>query len=165
MTTSFGIHSAVMLHLVTSYVPNIPVIWIDTGYLPPETYVFAEQLIQSLNLNIKVFAPSMTAARMEALFGKMWESEEPGVHEKYGYVTKVEPMRRAMSELGAHVCLIGLRADQTSLRQGLQVVNKTSHDGEWKICPILGWTDADLDQYMLKVSWCAFNGTGLKLGC
>ena len=33
MTTSFGIQSAVMLHLVTCIAPQIPVIFIDTGYL------------------------------------------------------------------------------------------------------------------------------------
>ena len=32
MSTSFGIQSAVMLHLVTQVIPDIPVIWIDTGY-------------------------------------------------------------------------------------------------------------------------------------
>ena len=46
MSTSFGIQSAVMLGLVTSVIPNIPVIWVDTGYLPAETYRFAQQLTQ-----------------------------------------------------------------------------------------------------------------------
>ncbi|NEQ92348.1 MAG: phosphoadenosine phosphosulfate reductase family protein, partial [Okeania sp. SIO2G4] len=41
MSTSFGIQAAVMLHLATTVVPNIPVIWVDTGYLPGETYRFA----------------------------------------------------------------------------------------------------------------------------
>ena len=41
MSTSFGIQAAVMLHLVTKVVPNVPVIWVDTGYLPAETYKFA----------------------------------------------------------------------------------------------------------------------------
>jgi phosphoadenosine phosphosulfate reductase len=36
MSTSFGIQSAVMLHLVTQVVPDVPVIWVDTGYLPVE---------------------------------------------------------------------------------------------------------------------------------
>ncbi len=47
MSTSFGIQAAVMLHLVTSVVPNIPIIWVDTGYLPTETYIFAEQLTET----------------------------------------------------------------------------------------------------------------------
>ena len=42
LTTSFGIGSALMLHLVTRHKPDIPVIWIDTGYLPRETYLYAE---------------------------------------------------------------------------------------------------------------------------
>ena len=49
MSTSFGIQSAVMLHLVTQIIPDIPVIWVDTGYLPSETYCFAEKLTQRLN--------------------------------------------------------------------------------------------------------------------
>ncbi|MDY6940714.1 MAG: phosphoadenosine phosphosulfate reductase family protein, partial [Cyanobacteriota bacterium] len=36
MSSSFGIQSAVMLHLVTRVIPDIPVIWVDTGYLPPQ---------------------------------------------------------------------------------------------------------------------------------
>src|SRR5471030_50250 len=65
MTTSFGIKSAVLLHLVTRIVPEIPVIFIDTGYLFPETYRFAEELRQRLKLNLKTYNPEMSAARME----------------------------------------------------------------------------------------------------
>ena len=56
MSTSFGIQSAVMLHLVTQFRPNIPVIWIDTGYLPAETYRFADELTTRLGLNLYVRA-------------------------------------------------------------------------------------------------------------
>ena len=40
LTTSFGIQSAVLLHML-SQLPEgdaVPVIWVDTGYLPEETY-------------------------------------------------------------------------------------------------------------------------------
>ncbi|MGB5973539.1 MAG: phosphoadenosine phosphosulfate reductase family protein, partial [Nodosilinea sp.] len=53
LSTSFGIQSAVMLHLVTQVVPRIPVIWVDTGYLPVETYRFADELSGRLDLNLK----------------------------------------------------------------------------------------------------------------
>src|SRR5687768_1540206 len=42
LTSSFGGESAVMLHLVTQIVPSIRVVFIDTGYLFPETYRFME---------------------------------------------------------------------------------------------------------------------------
>ena len=38
LSSSFGIQSAVMLHLLTQVDPNIPVILTDTGHLFPETY-------------------------------------------------------------------------------------------------------------------------------
>ncbi|MEI6598281.1 MAG: phosphoadenosine phosphosulfate reductase family protein, partial [bacterium] len=65
LTTSFGIQAAVMLHLVTRIVPQIPVIFIDTGYLFPETYRFAADLTKKLNLNLKTYVPAQTAAQQE----------------------------------------------------------------------------------------------------
>ena len=41
LSTSFGIQSAVTLQLATRVFPEVPVIWIDTGYLPPETYRYS----------------------------------------------------------------------------------------------------------------------------
>jgi phosphoadenosine phosphosulfate reductase len=66
LSTSFGIQSAVMLHLVTSLIPKIPVVFIDTGYLFPETYRFAESLTERLQLNLKTYRPLQTAAYQEA---------------------------------------------------------------------------------------------------
>ena len=66
LTTSFGIQSALMLHLVTRHKPDIPVIWIDTGYLPAETYQYAQQLTERLGLNLHVYQADVSAARMEA---------------------------------------------------------------------------------------------------
>ncbi|HSY53962.1 MAG TPA: phosphoadenosine phosphosulfate reductase family protein, partial [Opitutaceae bacterium] len=79
LSTSFGIQSAVMLHLVTRIAPQIPVIFIDTGYLFPETYRFARELTERLQLNLKKFTPAMTAAEQEALHGKLWEQGLDGI--------------------------------------------------------------------------------------
>src|SRR5579862_8277391 len=100
MTTSFGIQSAVMLHLVTRIAPQIPVIFIDTGYLFPETYRFARELTERLQLNLKKFTPAMTAAEQEALYGKLWEQGLDGI-KTYNFTNKIEPMDRAVRELGA----------------------------------------------------------------
>ena len=67
MSTSFGIQSAVMLHLVTQVRPNIPVIWIDTGYLPAETYRFADELATHLSFNLHVYQSPISPARTETL--------------------------------------------------------------------------------------------------
>jgi phosphoadenosine phosphosulfate reductase len=135
-----------MLHLVTQVVPQIPVVWIDTGYLPSETYIFAEELTQRLNLNLKVYQSPMTPARMEALHGRLWEDADVESLNRYDQMRKVEPMQRAIRELGATAWLSGLRKDQTRFRQTL---NRVNYDGSlYKILPILHWNSKHIYEYL-----------------
>ena len=56
LTTSFGIQSAVLLHML-SELPSgrdTPVVWVDTGYLPPETYQYAATLTERLGIRLVV---------------------------------------------------------------------------------------------------------------
>lgn len=146
MSTSFGIQSAVMLHLVTSVVPSIPIIWVDTGYLPAKTYRFADELTQRLNLNLKVYQSPLSPARMEALYGKLWDKQDLESLNLYDQIRKVEPMQRALQELGASAWLAGLRRDQTSHRKNLDVLNR--QDPHYKVLPILDWNSKNIYDYL-----------------
>ncbi|MEM9944755.1 MAG: phosphoadenylyl-sulfate reductase [Cyanobacteria bacterium P01_D01_bin.36] len=150
MSTSFGIQSAVMLGLVTSVVPNVPVIWIDTGYLPAETYRFAEALTQRLSLNLKVYQSPLSPARMEALYGRLWEEGTVEAFNRYDQIRKVEPMQRALRELeearGGIAWLTGLRSQQTDHRKTLERI--TMQEGRYKLLPILHWTSRDIYMYL-----------------
>jgi len=145
LSTSFGVQSAVMLHLATQLDPQIPVVFIDTGYLFPETYSFAEELTARLKLNLKVYSPAMTAARQEALYGKLWEQGIEGL-EKYGRINKVEPMNRALRELDARVWLTGLRREHASTREELSVVKQQNRI--LKVHPIIDWSDREIYAYL-----------------
>ncbi|HBB31929.1 MAG TPA: phosphoadenosine phosphosulfate reductase [Cyanobacteria bacterium UBA8803] len=146
MSTSFGIQSALMLHLVTRVVPNIPVIWIDTGYLPPKTYRFAEELTERLQLNLKVYQSPISPARMEALYGRLWTQNDVEALNRYNQMRKVEPMQRALRELNATAWLAGLRAEQTDHRKTLRLVDQQS--GIYKVLPILYWTTQQVEEYI-----------------
>jgi phosphoadenosine phosphosulfate reductase len=147
LSSSFGIQAAVMLHLVNTIVPGIPVVFVDTGYLFPETYRFAEELRERLNLNVKKFHATSTAAEQEALWGKLWEQGLEGL-ETYNFLNKVEPMNRAIQELGAEAWLVGLRRGQAQTRQNLRVVE--SQNKICKVHPIIDWSDRDVYQYLQK---------------
>ena len=71
ITTSFGIQSSVLLNMVNKLClqKKIKIFWIDTGYLPPETYHYAEKLIDNLSLEIEVLQSELSPARMEACWG------------------------------------------------------------------------------------------------
>lgn len=145
LSTSFGIQSAVMLHLVTQRYPEIPVVFVDTGYHFPETYRFAEELTQRLKLNLKVYQPQVTAARQEALHGPRWEQGLEGL-KAYNFDNKVEPMDRAIRELGATAWFAGLRRSQAMTREVLPVVHAQAKIT--KVYPIIDWDNRQIYRYL-----------------
>lgn len=146
MSTSFGIHSAVMLHMVTQIIPDIPIIWVDTGYLPTKTYLFAEELSTRLNLNLKVYQSPLSPARMEAIYGRLWSKDDVESLNRYDQIRKVEPMQRALQELKATAWLAGLRRNQTDHRKTLDIVNLQG--SLYKILPILNWSSKAVYEYL-----------------
>src|SRR3989338_7365341 len=50
LVSSFGAESAVMLHIAVSVDPALPVIFLDTGKLFPETLEYCERLVDALGL-------------------------------------------------------------------------------------------------------------------
>ncbi len=147
LSTSFGAQSAVMLHLATQLAPGIPVVFVDTGYLFPETYLFADLLTQRLKVNLKVYRAPESPAWIEARHGKLWEKGAEGIA-AYNQIAKVEPMQRALSELGARAWLAGLRRVQSSTRERLPVVS--TQDGRTKILPIVDWSEKDIYTYLTE---------------
>lgn len=146
MSTSFGIQAAVMLHLVTQIHPSTPIIWVDTGYLPAETYRFADQLTERLNLNLHVYQSPLSPAHMEARHGRLWEKGTVEALNQYDQIRKVEPMQRALKALKATAWLAGLRAKQTEHRQTLDRI--TTQNGIYKLLPILQWHSRDIYNYL-----------------
>ncbi|MFT4247199.1 MAG: phosphoadenylyl-sulfate reductase [Pseudomonas sp.] len=145
LSSSFGAQSAVTLHLLTRQKPDIPVILVDTGYLFPETYRFADELVERLELNLKVYRPLVSRAWMEARHGRLWEQGVVGM-ERYNNLRKVEPMRRALDELDVGTWFTGLRRQQATSRTGTPIVQQRGE--RWKISPIADWTDRDVWQYL-----------------
>ena len=147
LSSSFGAQSAVALHLLSQQQPDIPVVLIDTGYLFPETYRFADELTERLKLNLQVFRPLVSRAWMEARHGRLWEQGLVGI-EQYNSLRKVEPMKRALKELGVGTWFTGLRRTQSTSRANAPVLQQ--REARWKVNPIVDWTDRDVWQYLKK---------------
>lgn len=145
MTTSFGADSAVLLHLATEVNPEIPVIFINTGYNFSETIEYSKTLTNLLGLNLHVFESELSPERMEAEHGKLWEIGREGM-DLYNSIRKVEPLRRALRELKVDGTLRGVRKTQTEHRRHLRRFEK-GFDATYKIHPILDWSDDDMKDY------------------
>ena len=147
LSTSFGVQSAVSLHLLTQAKPDIPVLLVDTGYLFPDTYRYADTLVERFGINLQVYRPQIGIAWMEARFGKLWENGIDGLA-RYNQLRKVEPMQRALRELGVRSWFAGLRRAQSPSRANIEFVEL--RDGRWKLHPIADWTDLDVATYALQ---------------
>ncbi|MBC8245488.1 MAG: phosphoadenylyl-sulfate reductase [Verrucomicrobia bacterium] len=145
LSSSFGAQAAVMLHLATRERSDIPVIFVDTGYLFPETYEFAERLAKRLAVKLKVYRSRRSPAWQEAIDGKRWEQGVGGI-EAYNAENKVEPMNRALDELQATAWLAGLRRQQSASREKLPVLALAK--GRVKVHPIIDWTDKNVHDYL-----------------
>jgi phosphoadenosine phosphosulfate reductase len=147
LSSSFGAQAAVSLHMVTRQRPWIPVVLIDTGYLFPETYRFVDELTERLSLNLKVYSAPMSPAWMEARYGRLWEQGIEGI-DRYNQMRKVEPMQRALAELGAHGWFAGLRRSQARTRAAAEFAE--FRNGRWKFHPLADWSDRDVGMYLKR---------------
>ena len=146
LTTSFGIQSAVMLHLVSQVSRSIPVIWVDTGYLHPETYRYAAELTERFGLNLQVAQAELSPARMEALHGRLWETGSVDDLTTYHRLRKVEPLEAAMERLSVGCWASGVRGGQTDHRRSMAVLDGVRR--RWSLRPLLSWSNRDVYYYM-----------------
>ena len=147
LSSSFGAQAAVLLHMVTRLWPEIPVVLLDTQYLFPETYRFADELTDRLGLNLKVYQSPVSREWQEARHGKLWEQGVEGIT-RFNEINKVEPMGRALRDLDARAWITGIRRSQSSTRASLQTL--APQDGRIKVHPIYDWSNKDVHQYLTR---------------
>ena len=147
VSSSFGAHAAVSLHLLSQQKADITVVLIDTGYLFPETYRFIDHLTAKLDLDLQVYGTEMSPAWQVARFGERWRMGADAL-EKYNQQVKIEPMKRAIDELGVGTWFAGLRRSQSVGRENTQFLEWSN--GRWKVHPIADWNDRDVHQYLQR---------------
>ena len=146
-TTSFGKNAAVMLHMAQAEAPGLPVIWVDTGYNLRDTYVVAERLIRSLDLNMQIFSPQVTSERRNSIMGGIPTIEDIEQHEEFTRQVKLEPFNRAIEALQPEIWLTGIRQQETDHRKTLDIVSIDGR-GIVKVAPIFYWDDDQVESYM-----------------
>ena len=148
-TTSMGRNAAVMLHLVSEQDKALPTIWVDTGYNLRDTYIVAERLIQSLDLNIHVYSPQMTSERRNATMGGIPTVDDVKRHEEFTRQVKLEPFTQALDDFKPEIWLTGIRQEETEHRKNLDIVSLDSR-GIIKVAPLFYWSEDDVDAYMAQ---------------
>lgn len=145
ITTNFRPYESAILHLVSQVENDIKVIWCDTGYNTTSTYKHAEELIEQLQLNVKLYVPKQTTAYRDATLGI------PDIdhvnHKIFTEQVKLEPFKRAMLEHKPDLWFTNLRKGQTAYRNSIDIISQ-NNDGILKVSPFYNFSDAELDYYL-----------------
>jgi phosphoadenosine phosphosulfate reductase len=161
-TSSFQTQSVALLHLIGQARPDLPVIFLDTGYHFPETLAYRDQLVEMFGLTLRVVRSTLSRAEVTRQHGDALYRRDP---ELCCYINKVEPMQRALQDLDAWIT--GIRRDQTANRADALPVEALP-DGRVKINPLVGWTRRELWAYIDRFNLPAhplFSQGYLSVGC
>lgn len=141
VTSSFQSQSVPLLHLISKHIPDVPIVFLDTGFHFPETISFKDDLTERFGLNVIEVTNKMGHANFKEKHGKLYKKDP----DQCCYINKVEPLERALSNYEAWIT--GIRGDQTNERKKADFAQKLDN-GITKICPILDWTNDDVWTYV-----------------
>ncbi|HKF49218.1 MAG TPA: phosphoadenylyl-sulfate reductase [Terracidiphilus sp.] len=141
LTCSFQAEDVLLAKLAIQYVPQIPVLFLDTGYHFSETYAYRDRIAQEWNLNLINLLPEKTVAEQEAEHGLLYQTAP----DQCCRLRKVEPLFKAVAQY--RVWLTGLRREQARTRATLEESSMFTLPGGkqvLKIAPLAAWTTKDV---------------------
>lgn len=146
VTSSFGAESAPLLHLVSRVAPELPVLFLETGFHFDETLDYRHRLARELGLVVEDIRPEFTVEEQAARFGEALYARDP---DACCAMRKKVPLQRALKEYGGWIS--GVRRCQTPERAKTPVVDIVRQSGRWvpKVSPIAAWSDEDVQAYQL----------------
>ena len=117
VASSFGIESATLLKIVADVDPSIPVLFLDTGWLFPETVAYRDTLIARLGLtDVRTITPSAEAVVAQDPSRNLWSADPDACC----YLRKVEPLSEALS--GFDAWINGRKRYQGGMRKSIPAV-------------------------------------------
>ena len=142
-TSSFGAQSAVLLHLWSEVARHLPVVFIDTGFLFPETLAYRDRLTEQLGLNVRVLTPDVANADFVARYGSDVQRRDPDFCCGLNKVAPLAPLRES-----ARAWVSGLRRDQSRSRARVAILEQDGH--LVRVHPIATMTKEDVADYVSK---------------
>ncbi len=141
LTSSFQTHSIPLLHLISRTDPAIPVYFLNTGYLFPETIIFRDRITEQLGINTIDLRSQVPKSQQKDSSGNLLFTSDP---DRCCYLNKTQPLEPVLAKMD--VWISGVRADQNANRRNLHTEEKAPN-GILRFHPILDWTAKDIYYY------------------
>lgn len=144
ITCSFQAEDMVVLRLLQEQRPDVPVLFLETGYHFPEMYAYRDEMVKRYQLNLINLQASISVAQQESQFGILNQTQP----DQCCKIRKVEPLFNGLENY--EVWFTGLRRVQSPTRANLQLIDHfplPSGKQLLKVSPLASWTDKEVWNY------------------
>ena len=146
IASAFQAEGTAVIHMATAIRPDVPILFLETGFQFAETLAFKEQLTDQLGLNVVDLYGEYTVARQSEELGERLYERDP---ERCCDLNKVQPMFQALRDLDAWVT--AFRRDSSPTRANAPFVEQYELEpGRWivKVNPMANWTHDQVWDYL-----------------
>jgi phosphoadenosine phosphosulfate reductase len=136
ITCSFQAEDMVVLHLLRKRLPQVPVLFLETGYHFAQTYAYRDRMVESWHLNLVNVMPAQSVAEQESELGTLYRTDPSSCCQR----RKVEPLMKALEPFD--LWFTGLRREQSPARKNLKTVeDHLLPNGRrlLKVSPLAAW--------------------------
>jgi phosphoadenosine phosphosulfate reductase len=143
IVSSFGAESAVLLHLIGSIDPTVPVLFLETGKHFPETLAYRDELIARIGMtDMRNITPDPALLARKDENGLRWSYDPDGCCD----IRKVLPLKAALAPFDAQFS--GRKAFQSATRANLPRFE--IEEGRLKVNPLIDWNKEQLEAYIVE---------------
>jgi phosphoadenosine phosphosulfate reductase len=136
LTSSFQAEDMAVLHLLRKRLPDVTVLFLDTGYHFSQTYDYRDRMMKEWSLHVVNVLPKQTVPEQESAFGILYQSDPT----RCCQLRKVEPLLGALEPFD--VWFTGLRREQSPTRRNLKKLELhrlPTGKTLWKVSLLADW--------------------------
>jgi len=146
LACSFGAEDVVLVDMVHRINPAVPLFYLDTDFLFPETYATRDRVIRQYDLKpaqVLQIQSLLTPERQAQAYGDALWAKEP---DRCCQLRKVDPLTRVLK--GFNAWMTGIRRDQAPSRANAGLIEWDHKFELVKVNPLARWTWDDVWTYI-----------------
>jgi phosphoadenosine phosphosulfate reductase len=140
-----SMQDVILPHLFAQVIPDVEVLFLETGYHFPETMLTRDLAARALPITVVDALPRQSVAEQDAEYGERLHDRDPNL---CCFLRKVEPLARSLESRAAWVT--GVRRAESPTRADAPIVSWDEAHDLVKINPLVSWSDADVKAYQAE---------------
>ena len=140
-----SMQDVILPHLLAQVIPDVEVLFLDTGYHFPETMLTRDVAARALPITVVNASPRQSVTEQDVEFGEKLHDRDPNL---CCFLRKVEPLARSLEGRAAWVT--GVRRAESPARADAPIISWDDAHDLVKINPLVAWFDEDVEAYQVE---------------